>query len=203
MPKISDEQRAAARQKLIDATVAVAERDGVEGLTTRAIVAEAGTSAGMFYGHFSSKEELLAAVVESKTDELTSLVEAELSLGSSLEDVLRSLVTELVTSPKVRALAAFRATSGSDEAVAAQRAINARIVEAFRPLVVAGCEAGLIRPDVDVEATVEFIDVAIDGVNRRRILEGFVSSDERVCAVVLAAVEAHLLHPSTSDHTGA
>ena len=58
--------------------VAVAERDGVDGLTTRSIVAEAGVSAGMFYGHFESKESLLAAVVDHKTDELTTLVHAEL-----------------------------------------------------------------------------------------------------------------------------
>jgi len=195
MPKITDEQRAAARQRLIDATIAVAERDGVDGLTTRAIVAEAGVSAGMFYGHFDSKEALLAAVVEQQTDELTTLVDAELSLGTPIADVARELFRQLVTVRDLQVLSAFRSGTGTPEALAAQRRINRRIVDAFVPLLQATVEAGVIRADVDVEAVIELIDLAIDGLNRRRLLDGFVTSDERVSAAVIAVLEHHLLVP--------
>jgi len=195
MPKISDAQRAAARQRLIDATIAVAERDGVDGLTTRAIVAEAGVSAGMFYGHFESKEALLAAVVDHKTDELTTLVNAELELGTPIEGVLRELVRQLLVVIDLKVLAAFRSGVGTEEALDAQRRINRRIVDAFVPLLSASIDAGVVRRDVDREAVVEFIDLAIDGLNRRRALDGFVSSDERVTAVITAAFERYLLVP--------
>ena len=195
MPKISDAQRAAARQRLIDATVAVAERDGVDGLTTRAITAEAGVSPGMFYGHFESKESLLAAVVDSKVEDLITLVEAELSLGAPIESVMREMIRLLVEAQEIQALATFRNVTGSDEALSTQRAINARIVEAFRPLVAASIEAGIVRPDVDADAVIEFIDLALDGLNRRRAADGFVSSDPRVSAVILGAIEAFLLVP--------
>ena len=195
MPKISEEQRAAARQRLIDATIAVAERDGVDGLTTRSIVAEAGVSAGMFYGHFASKEALLAAVVDHKTDELTTLVNAELELGTPMEGVLRELVRQLVVVIDLRVLAAFRSGVGTEEALDAQRRINRRIVDAFVPILRASVEAGLVRPDVDPEAVVEFIDIVIDGLNRRRALDGFVSSDERLAEVITAALERYLLIP--------
>jgi len=195
MPKISDAQRAAARQRLIDATIAVAERDGVDGLTTRAIVAEAGVSAGMFYGHFESKEALLAAVVDHKTDELTTLVNAELELGTPIEGLLRELVRQLLVVIDLKVLAAFRSGVGTEEALDAQRRINRRIVDAFVPLLSASIEAGVVRSDVDREAVVEFIDLAIDGLNRRRALDGFVSSDERVTAVITAAFERYLLVP--------
>jgi AcrR family transcriptional regulator len=198
LPKISDAQRAAARQRLIDATVAVAERDGVEGLTTRAIVAEAGVSAGMFYGHFESKEALLSAVVDHKTDELTTLVHAELELGTPLEGVVRELVRQLVVVIDLKVLAAFRSGVGAEEALRAQRRINRRIVDAFVPLLSASIDAGVVR-EVDREAVVEFIDLVIDGVNRRRALDGFVSSDERVTAVIIAALERYLLVPQ-EDH---
>lgn len=193
MPKISEEQRAAARQRLIDATIAVAEREGVDGLTTRSIVAEAGVSAGMFYGHFESKEALLAAVVDHKTDELTTLVNAELALGTPLDGVLRELVRQLVAVIDLRVLAAFRSGVGTEEALDAQRRINRRIVDAFVPILGASIDAGLVRRDVDPEAVVEFIDLVIDGLNRRRALDGFVSSDERLTDVIITAFERYLL----------
>lgn len=195
MPKISEEQRAAARQRLIDATVAVAERDGVDGLTTRAIVAEAGVSAGMFYGHFDSKEALLAAVVDHKTDELTTLVHAELELGTPIEGVVRALVDQLVRVLDLKVLASFRTGAGTEDALQAQRRINRRIVDAFVPLLEASVDAGVVRPDIDPEAVVEFIDLVIDGLNRRRALDGFVSSDDRLTAVIIAAFERYLLVP--------
>jgi len=195
MPKISEEQRAAARQRLIDATIAVAERDGVDGLTTRAIVAEAGVSAGMFYGHFDSKEALLAAVVEQQTDELTTLVDAELSLGTPIAHVARELFRQLVLVRDLQVLSAFRAGTGTPEALAAQRRINRRIVDAFVPLLHATVEAGVVRADIDVEAVVELIDLVIDGLNRRRLLDGFVTSDERVSSTVIAVLEHHLFVP--------
>lgn len=195
MPKISDEQRAAARQRLIDATIAVAERDGVEALTTRAIVAEAGVSAGMFYGHFASKEELLAAVVDQRTDELTTMFDAELDIGTPLEGLVRRLVHELVVARDLRALAVFRGASDSEEARATQRRINQRIVDGFVPILEATQEAGLTRADVDAAAAIELIDILIDGINRRRLVDGFASSDERLSSTVIAAIESFLLVP--------
>lgn len=193
MPKITDSQRAAARQRLIDATIAVAERDGVDGLTTRAITAEAGVSPGMFYGHFASKESLLAAVVEDRVDQLTTLVAAEIDLGAPLGDVVREVLTELIEVADLRALAAFRATASTEEARVTQRRINRRIVEAFAPIIETTIDAGLVRPDVDAEAVVELIDMLLDGLNRRRATDGFVTSDARVSAAVTAAIENFML----------
>ncbi len=60
-------------------------------------------------------------------------------------------------------------------------------------------DAGVVRDDVDPEAVVEFIDLVIDGLNRRRALDGFVSSDERLTAVIIATFEQYLLVPQ-GDH---
>lgn len=198
MPKISSAQRAAARQRLIDATIEVAHRDGVDGLTTRAITAEAGVSAGMFYGHFASKEALLAAVVDQKIDELTTLVTAEVDLGSPVDNVARDLLRQLVVVLDLRPLAVFRTAGRTADAKAAHQAINARIVEAFTPILQLAIDSGLVRPDVDVDAVIEFIDVVIDGLNRRRDLDGFVSTDDRVSTVAVDAIEHYLLAPRSA-----
>ncbi|WP_436793418.1 TetR/AcrR family transcriptional regulator [Actinospongicola halichondriae] len=200
MPKISDEKRAAARQRLIDATVAVAERDGVEALTTRSIVAEAGVSSGMFYGHFGSKEELLAAVVDQGVDELTTMVAAELDVGTPIDGIVRELLEQLIVINDLRALAVFRSASTTEEARETQRRINRRIVDAFIPVFDATVEAGLVRADVDAAAAIELIDVLIDGLNRRRDLDGFVSSDARLSAVIIGAIESFLLTQPPGDH---
>ena len=193
MPKITDEQRHAARRRLIDATVAVAERDGVDGLTTRAITAEAGVSPGMFYGHFPSKEALLAAVVDHKVDEFTTLLAAELDLGVSLDDVVREVLRELVVVADLRVLSTFRTAASTPEARAAQRDINRRIVGAFAPVVERAIAAGVVRPDVDAEAVVELIDLLIDGLNRRRSVDGFVTTDERVSRLVVDAIQTFMI----------
>jgi TetR/AcrR family transcriptional regulator, transcriptional repressor for nem operon len=193
VPKISEEQRVAARQRLIDATIAVAERDGVEALTTRSIVAEAGVSSGMFYGHFGSKEELLAAVVDQRVDELTTVLAAELDVGTPIEGLVRELLHQLIVVSDLRALAVFRSASTTEEARETQRRINLRIVDAFVPVFEATVAAGLVRPDVDAEAAIELVDLLIDGLNRRRELRGFVSSDDRLSAAVIDAIESFLL----------
>ncbi|RTL41300.1 MAG: TetR family transcriptional regulator [Burkholderiales bacterium] len=52
------------RRRLCDAAVAVALRDGIAGLTTRAVAEEAGLTAAMVGYEFDSKDGLLLAVLE-------------------------------------------------------------------------------------------------------------------------------------------
>jgi AcrR family transcriptional regulator len=55
----------AARDRVIDAAIALAARDGVPSLTLDAVAAEAGVSKGGLLYHFASKEALLAGLVEA------------------------------------------------------------------------------------------------------------------------------------------
>jgi AcrR family transcriptional regulator len=57
-----------ARERVINAAVALAARDGVPALTLDAVAAEAGVSKGGLLYHFASKEALLAGIVESSID---------------------------------------------------------------------------------------------------------------------------------------
>ena len=109
--------------------------------------------------------------------------------------VVRALVDQLVRVLDLKVLASFRTGAGTEDALQAQRRINRRIVDAFVPLLEESIEAGVVRPDIDPEAVVEFIDLVIDGLNRRRALDGFVSSDDRLTSVIIAAFERYLLVP--------
>jgi len=50
------------RQALVDAGVAVAERDGLAGLSVNAVVAEAGLAKGTFYVHFADRDAFIDAL---------------------------------------------------------------------------------------------------------------------------------------------
>lgn len=53
-----------SRQALLAASRTVARRQGLDGLSIRAVAAEARVSVGSVYNYFSGKTELLAATVE-------------------------------------------------------------------------------------------------------------------------------------------
>ncbi|HET7326424.1 MAG TPA: TetR/AcrR family transcriptional regulator [Nocardioidaceae bacterium] len=54
-----------ARERVVEAAISIAARDGVPALTLDAVAAEAGVSKGGLLYHFASKEALLAGMVES------------------------------------------------------------------------------------------------------------------------------------------
>lgn len=56
------------RSQLIDAAIRVIERDGVAAATVRAIVAEAEMPLGAFHYAFTSREELLPAIIQHVTN---------------------------------------------------------------------------------------------------------------------------------------
>jgi AcrR family transcriptional regulator len=65
---LAPEDRDAKRQRYVDAVWRIAERDGVERASMRAIAAEAGTSVGMLQHHFGDKDEILDAAVRSRLE---------------------------------------------------------------------------------------------------------------------------------------
>ena len=60
--------RDARRQRYVKAVWRIAERDGAEHVSMRAIAAEAGTSVGMLQHHFTDKDEILVAAIRSRLE---------------------------------------------------------------------------------------------------------------------------------------
>lgn len=60
-PKAPEEAR---RRDLLRAAFTVATEDGLAGLTTRAVAAEAGVSQGLVFFHFGNREALLVALLD-------------------------------------------------------------------------------------------------------------------------------------------
>lgn len=60
------------REQILDATLEVAKREKLDGLTMRMVAAEAGLSTGLIFFHFKSKEVLLAALLDHLLDRLAA-----------------------------------------------------------------------------------------------------------------------------------
>ncbi|HSV37466.1 MAG TPA: TetR/AcrR family transcriptional regulator [Nocardioidaceae bacterium] len=92
------------RQQLVDAAIAVMKRDGVNKATTRAIVAEAGTSLSVFHYCFDSKDALLDAVIKTIVGKTATLAEASMVPGTDrvemLKAAMRAYWEHLVANPE-------------------------------------------------------------------------------------------------------
>src|SRR4029453_19541751 len=58
--KVSREQAARNRERILDAAAQLFRERGFEGVGVADLMKEAGLTPGGFYGHFSSKEDLIA-----------------------------------------------------------------------------------------------------------------------------------------------
>lgn len=145
----------ALRNKLLEHARAVIERDGVGGLTMRALAAEAGTAVGLSYKAFSSRDELLWELTWASIVEFTQQLDDWVARpGGVLADRLMEfsdlhfasvapvLVDHITRGPRREEL--FRATA------------DAGLTRSWTALMTEFLEirqrTGEIRDDVDVEA---------------------------------------------------
>jgi AcrR family transcriptional regulator len=66
VPKVSESYLAARRQQILDAALACFDRSGFHGASMQDIFEESGLSAGAIYRYFSSKEDIVEAIAESR-----------------------------------------------------------------------------------------------------------------------------------------
>jgi AcrR family transcriptional regulator len=66
MPKITDAQRDARRQQILDAALRCFSRDGFHATTTADIVRESGVSQGTLYLYFATKDDIIVALAHDR-----------------------------------------------------------------------------------------------------------------------------------------
>ncbi|HYL80505.1 MAG TPA: TetR/AcrR family transcriptional regulator [Candidatus Acidoferrum sp.] len=112
--RISGEER---RRQIIEAAATLFSRKGFRGTTTREIAGAVGVSEAMLFKHFATKEDLYAAIIESKSQVgrlMDTMVEAA-ERGDDAE-VLRALAREMIArtqaDPTLMRLTFFSALEG-------------------------------------------------------------------------------------------
>lgn len=161
-----------SRDRLLAAAARVFAREGLQGATTRGIAREAGVNEVTLFRHFQNKERLLAAVLERAVTAQQHALADESFWTGDLEGDLR------------RYAAAFNAVLEENELLIRTLIGEARrhpeyarqvIMEATRAsrdrfisYLESACEAGLVRPDLDLPASADaFTGMLLSGMLRR------------------------------------
>jgi AcrR family transcriptional regulator len=135
------------RQALVDAAATVLERDGVAGLTVRAVAAEAGVAPMGVYNHLDGKGGLTLAVLQRGFDELRAAVTPDpaLEIGERIMTAGRGYRAFACAYPQTYALM-FSSTDPSVDPAALEPHAQPAF-EALVTLVQAGQQAGIVRAD--------------------------------------------------------
>lgn len=84
MARYGPEHKEATRRRMIEAAGRRFKSDGIDGSGIATLVADVGLTNGAFYGHFSSKDDLIATVVAHQLAEQVAVLN---SLPAGLESV--------------------------------------------------------------------------------------------------------------------
>lgn len=180
-PAIDDVPGRGGRDEKRDAILRIALgaflADGYAGTSMSSVAAKVGGSKATLYNYFKSKEELFAAVVQRKCQQIQHLLnQAEIESGGDLKATLTNFgehFVELILSDE--SIATFRLVTAEAARVPeiGQALYNSGVRESQRRLaefLEHAKEAGQLRRDVDVSVAGEqFSDLCLSGLHRRRL----------------------------------
>jgi AcrR family transcriptional regulator len=87
------DQKQATRQRILEAAGRRFKQDGIDGAGVAAVMSEAGLTNGAFYGHFTSKEDLVANVLADQLRAQRQGLDAQPSDRAGLEAFIRSYLS--------------------------------------------------------------------------------------------------------------
>ena len=93
MSRYSPDHKEATRRRMIESAGRRFKSDGIDGSGIAALVADAGLTNGAFYGHFASKDDLVASVVAQQLEDQVSLVNNLPEGPASVEQYLRGYLS--------------------------------------------------------------------------------------------------------------
>ena len=92
MARYSAEHKQQTRRRMIETAGRRLKSNGIDGSGIATLVADAGLTNGAFYGHFSSKDELVAAVVTDQLENQVAVIDA-LATGAGVEAFVREYLS--------------------------------------------------------------------------------------------------------------
>ncbi|WP_432838174.1 TetR/AcrR family transcriptional regulator [Dactylosporangium sp. CA-092794] len=151
------------------------------------IAHEAGVAVGTVYRHFPAKADLIAAIVQDRVEEISSILEggrAAIAAGGSARDELVAVVTAVAE--RVGEDRALKAAAGGIVAGSLSD-VEHRALTVLADIVAAGHREGSLRPDVTVDDVALILtllpgdDIAEPGRRRWLVLtlRGILREDDR------------------------
>lgn len=138
--------------RIVSAAAARFAASGVEAASLRSIAKDAGTSIGMVYYYFPTKDDLFFAVVEEAYAALLADLTRALSTQGSFEDRVRALYERVgalaPNEQQILRLVAFEAISGSQRFLQLIERFDRGHIGLMFQLINEGLQSGALRRDV-------------------------------------------------------
>jgi TetR/AcrR family transcriptional regulator, transcriptional repressor for nem operon len=87
------DQKQATRQRIVEAAGRRFKQDGIDGAGVAAVMSDAGLTNGAFYGHFTSKEDLVANVLADQLRAQRQSLDSEPTDRAGLEAFIRAYLS--------------------------------------------------------------------------------------------------------------
>jgi TetR/AcrR family transcriptional regulator, transcriptional repressor for nem operon len=87
------DHKQATRQRILETAGRRFKQDGIDGSGIATLMKDAGLTNGAFYAHFSSKDDLVAAVIAAQLDEQTTAFAARAAEPGGLERIVREYLS--------------------------------------------------------------------------------------------------------------
>ena len=91
--RYGEDQKQATRQRIVEAAGRRFKQDGIDGAGVAAVMSDAGLTNGAFYGHFSSKEDLVANVLADQLRAQRHSFDAQAPDQAGFEAFIRSYLS--------------------------------------------------------------------------------------------------------------
>jgi AcrR family transcriptional regulator len=178
MPRVSEAHLAARRQQILDAARTCFQRNGFHMTSMQDVIAEAGLSVGAVYRYFRSKNELIAAIAEEYSGEISS------RLGELIADPHRPMAEVMDTAIDLvnantgpdgmmrLALQVWSEAMRDDVLAVTAEQIYTTMRGNFIRLARRATETGELPPDTDPEATGGALFSLVVGFALQRMLSG-------------------------------
>jgi AcrR family transcriptional regulator len=209
VPRITDEQREARRDQILEAARACLQEHGLEAVSMEMIIARSGLSTGAVYGYFKGKDQIMSAVITDGTAAMAKDLEPVLTNpeppppAEFVEQLLRAVagfgrhkegdIDRLLVS-----LHGWSHSQSNPELTASTRASYTGLRRQFSDVVTRWQAAGTFDATADPEAMAQLLTSLTLGFVAQRALAG--SADVTAHAAALAALN-HQPAPGTSRNS--
>ena len=171
---------ALTRQTILEAARTCFAKDGLAATSTRTIASAAGVTQPLIHHYFGSKESLFEAVLDATAGDYEASQASQFALPSGdlrfFTSGLPVLFRWLGANQETLRLSAWARLQG----YAVNTSNMRRVIEIVRARLVEAQGAGLLRSDVDIDATMVMIDAMLKGYWDRRESLGYYSVDPDV-----------------------
>lgn len=188
MPRVSTDQLAARRQRILDGVRTCFARYGYEGATVRRLEAATGLSRGAIFHHFRDKDALFLALAEQDAARMVDVV-AEQGLVQVMRELLAA-PDALETGWTGTFLEVARRSRTDPRFRERWRARADALAAAIRERLHRQAAAGALRGDVPVEVLARYLELVLDGLLSRLATDRSGAADTTALEAVLDLVEA-------------